>query len=467
MYNSQDKFFELVGLGTENNKWDYKRDIHISPNIAFANLLKDILAFSNSGGGWLVLGVDDNSRIIGIEKKIDPTSLGEKIISVLGEQVLFDLNYYTIHDEFDKVVGLLYVHDSDKVLVSPIDLYNEKGKPIVSEHTIYFRRNTSSIKANIDDINLLIHKVSVLGKYDLKAEDIEFLKDKKSEYSMFKEEDAFYKGEFQFSVSKFAEKLNTIYRFHQSKYTKYEIGILLGFEIAAIDEYFEGRRFPKIEHLIRAVEIFDLPHDYFFQTTVGMEKPFIHNPLITYIILEKTTGKVDLYEYGFGSAFNTIISDLARKFSHFKKWLFSERGTYKPSDRDIDSLVNENTIIFQTFEEYLLDLSDHQYNKFKQHLKIQYYKEIEKTPEENEKFLNEKIKTRLIYSNTDFVCKFISELIKTIKTSEGKIHIEYNFIYEVQNKVVRYRDYDRQNLKVEFCNRKTFDEFISSEKERD
>lgn len=69
MYNSQDKFFELVRLGTENNKWDYKRDIHISPNIAFANLLKDILAFSNSGGGWLVLGVDDNSRIIGIEKK--------------------------------------------------------------------------------------------------------------------------------------------------------------------------------------------------------------------------------------------------------------------------------------------------------------------------------------------------------------------------------------------------------------
>ncbi|QOS79383.1 hypothetical protein JNUCC31_32905 [Paenibacillus sp. JNUCC31] len=54
MYNSQDKFFELVGLGTENNKWDYKRDIYINPNIAFANLLKDILAFSNSGGGWLV-----------------------------------------------------------------------------------------------------------------------------------------------------------------------------------------------------------------------------------------------------------------------------------------------------------------------------------------------------------------------------------------------------------------------------
>jgi predicted HTH transcriptional regulator len=96
MYNSLDKFFELVGYGTENNKWDYKRDIHISPNIAFANLLKDILAFANSGGGWLVLGVDDDCSISGVEKKIDPTSLGQKIISTTGEQIVFDLNYYSI-----------------------------------------------------------------------------------------------------------------------------------------------------------------------------------------------------------------------------------------------------------------------------------------------------------------------------------------------------------------------------------
>lgn len=464
MYNSQEKFLELVGLGTENNKWDYKRDLHISPNTAFANILKDILAFSNSGGGWLVIGVDDNSGIVGVDKKIDPTSLGEKIISVLGEQILFDLNYYSIHDEGEKVVGLLYVHDSDKVMVSPKNLFDEKGKAIISEHTIYFRRNASSIKANIDDINILIHKVSLIGKYNLKKEDIQFLKDKKSEYFMFKEEDDFYRGEFQFTVSKFADKLNTIFRFHQSRYTKYEIGILLGFEISAIDDYFEGRRFPKIEHLLRAVEIFELPHDYFFQTTMGMEMPFIQNPLITYIILDKTDHKVDLYQYGFGSAFNFIISDLARNFSYFKMWLYSDRGAYQPNEREVDSLVSRNVRIYETYEKYLLDLSDYQYNKFKKHLKIQYYKEIEKTPDETEKFLNEKIKTRLIYSDTEFVCKFISELIKNIRISGSNLHIEYNFIFEVQNRIIRYRDYDRQNMKVDFCNQETFEEFIGNEK---
>lgn len=463
MYNSQDKFFELVGLGTENNKWDYKRDIHISPNIAFANLLKDILAFANSGGGWLVLGVDDNCEILGIEKKIDPTSLGQKIISVVGKQVLFDLNYYSIFtEETEKTVGLLYIYDSEKVLVSPIDLYNEKGKTIVSENTIYFRRNTSSVKANIDDINLLLHKVTHLGRYELKNEDIEFLKNQKSEYFMFKEEDDFFQGNYKFSVSKFADKLNTIYRFHQSNYTKYEIGILLGFEINAIDDYFEGKRFPKIEHLIRAVEIFNLPHDYFFQTTIGMKMPLIQNPLITYIILEKTEFKVDLYDYGFGNAFNRIISDLAMNFSHFKKWLYcSTREKLKPSDEDFDSLTYENKKIQQTYESYLEGVSDNQYEKFKDHLRIQYYKEIEKTPDVNERFLHEKIKTKLMYSDTNFVCKFISELIKTIKIVEGEINIEYNFIFEVQNRIIRYRDYEPQNLKVTFHKQEKLDEFLT------
>lgn len=466
MFNSQEKFFELVGLGTENNKWDYKRDIEISPNIAFANLLKDILAFANSGGGWLVLGVDDNCEIIGVEKKIDPTSLGQKIISVVGEQVIFDLNYYSIHKDSEKTVGLLYVHDSEKVLVCPIDLYNEKRKPIVSENTIYFRRNTSSIKANIDDINFLIYKVSHFGRYELKNEDIKFLKNQKSEYFMFKEEDDFFRGEFKFSVSKFADKLNTIYRFHQSSYTKYEIGILLGFEINAIDDYFEGKRFPKIEHLIRAVEIFNLPHDYFFQTSIGMEMPFIQNPLITYIILEKADCKVDIYEYGFGNAFNIIFSDVAKNFSQFKKWLYySDREKLKPNVDDFESLTYENKKIYQTYEIYLEDVSDYEYNIFKHHLRTQYYKEIERTPDESEQFLHEKIKTNLIYSDINFVCKFISELIKTIKIVQGDINIEYNFIYEVQNKLIRHRTYDEQNLKVNFNSEQMLDEFVSNEQE--
>ncbi|GGG15467.1 ATP-binding protein [Paenibacillus aceti] len=457
MYNSLEKFFELVEKGTENNKWDYKRDIHLNPNISFANLLKDILAFANSGGGWLVLGVDDNCNIEGIENKIDPTSLGQKILSQTGEQIIFDLNYYNIYKESEKIVGLLYIHDSEKVLVSPDNLYNDKGKPIVSENTVYYRRNASSIKANIDDLNTLIYKISQLGKYEFKKEDINLLESKKSEYSLFKEESNFYKGEFKFDVATFADKLNTIFHFYQTKYTKYEIGILLGFEVNAIDDYFDGKRFPKLEHLLRAVEIFDLPHDYFFQTTIYMNKPFIQEPLITYVILEKTEDKLGLFNYGFGNAVEKIFSNTAEEFSYFKKWLScNKREELKPKE-DERNWLNETMIMYENYEKYLDNIGESSYNEFKKHLSVQYYKELEKTPGVNERFLNEKIMTNLTHSNTNFVCKFISELIRRIHIIDGEIHIEYNFMYEVQNKLIRHRKYDEKNMKVIFSGERTLD----------
>lgn len=116
-------------------------------------------------------------------------------------------------------------------------------------------------------------------------------------------------------------------------------------------------------------------------------------------------------------------------------------------------------MIYETYESYLENVSEVQYNKFKEHLQTQYYKELERTSDVNERFLHEKIKTNLMYSDAEFICKFISELIKEIKISEGDLHIEYNFIYEVQNKILLYREYDNHILKVEFSEKhETLDE---------
>ncbi|HDR7356090.1 TPA: ATP-binding protein [Bacillus wiedmannii] len=460
MYNSIEKFYELVAKGTENNRWDYKREIHISPNSAFANLLKDILAFANSGGGWLVLGVNDDAEIVGLQNKIDTTSLGSKISSAIGEQIMFDLNYYNIpQGELDILVGLLYVYDPEKVLVAPKDLNGDKGKPIISENTIYYRRNSSSIKANIKDLNSLIHKVSQKGKYKFKKEDLEIISINKSEYFMGKKEEEFLKGDFKFSAIGFAEKLNTIFRLHQSKYTKYEMGILLGFEIDAIDDYFEGKRFPKLEHLLRATEIFNLPHDYFFQNTIGMNMPFVKHPAITYIILEKTNDKLGLFQYGLGEAVKDIFYNLAREFADFKEWLYhEERESLIPSEGGMNSV--RELYLFNTYEKFLMDLSHPTYERFKKALSTQYYKELERTPSIDEKFLNERIIEVLTLGNVDFVCKFLAELIKEISIKENKLNVEYNFIYDVQHKLIRHRRYDKNNFKVVFNSEEIVEEII-------
>ncbi|MCU9601779.1 ATP-binding protein [Pallidibacillus thermolactis] len=52
MIANKEKLFEILSLGREDKKWDFKQDIHLKKE-EFAELLKDILAFSNSGGGHL------------------------------------------------------------------------------------------------------------------------------------------------------------------------------------------------------------------------------------------------------------------------------------------------------------------------------------------------------------------------------------------------------------------------------
>ncbi|MDQ0087599.1 transcriptional regulator with XRE-family HTH domain [Paenibacillus anaericanus] len=236
---------------------------------------------------------------------------------------------------------------------------------------------------------------------------------------------------------------------------------MLGFEVNAIDDYFEGKRFPKLEHLLRAVEIFDLPHDYFFQTIISMNRPFIQNPLITYVLLEKTEDKLGMFNYGFGKAVLEIFDDTAKEFSYFKKWLHCDkREKLKTKEDEWSRLTDQNVIMYENYERYLENVSEASYNKFKKHLSTQYYKELEKTPDIDERFLNEKILTHLTHSDTDFVCKFISELIRDINVTDGKLRIEYNFIYEVQNKLIRHRTYDRKNMKVIFSGERTLDELV-------
>jgi len=451
MYNSIEKFFELTAKSTENNRWDYKREIHTKPDSSFAELLKDILAFGNSGGGWLVIGVNDDGKIVGIESKIDQTSLGSKILSSIGLQVLFDINYYEIdYNETRLLIGLMYIHDSDRILVAPRDFMGNKNNVIVRGNTIYYRRNCSSISANIEDLNSISFKMAISGTYQFKEPDLQIINKNKEYYYEVKKIDDFLKGEFRFNAFSFSEKLYYIYMGMQTKYTKYEMGVLLGFEIEFIDDYFEGRRLPKLEHLLRAVEIFKLPHDFFFQTTFGNNLPFVHDAAITYVLLEKANSKSELLNYGIGNVMKDVFHSLASEFACFKKWLFTDERLRRTKEEEPLLITISEEDMYETYEKYVEDLDEEVYNKFKRELKTQYYKELEKVPSIKEAFLSEEILNRFVNSDSERVCKFLVELIKEIRIEGNRIKIEYNFVYEVQNRIVRYREYDKENLMVIF-----------------
>ena len=455
MYNSLETFNQFVDKKTENNRWDYKRDIHINPNYKFAEILKDILAFANSGGGWLVLGVDDEGEIVGVEEKIDPTSLGSKITDTINSQVMVDLNYYKLElGEELKTVGLLYVHDSDRILLCPKDISNSKNKPIIKANSVYFRRNASSTIANKDDYDFLIEKMIRRGSYKFEDDELKIIARNNRDFYQFKRIKDFYEGKFQFNAFNFSEKIKHLYFISQPKYTKYEMGVLLGFEIDHINDYFESRRLPKLEHILRAVEIFKLPHDYFFQPTFYNNMPFKHNPLISYVLFEKVSNKVDAYDYGYGKLLKEVFLELSSEFATFKKWLYGDRYKKKGKD-DIEydfftSLIKESKPTYTKYDKYLEELNDKQYTEFKSQLGKQYYKELERVSDHNERNLTESIFIRLASESPKVVCKFISELIKEINIVDGIVRIEFNFLYEVQNQLIRYRSFDPSNLKVNF-----------------
>ncbi|TVX91833.1 hypothetical protein [Paenibacillus agilis] len=167
-----------------------------------------------------------------------------------------------------------------------------------------------------------------------------------------------------------------------------------------------------------------------------------------------------MFNYGFGKAILEILYDTAREFSYFKKWLYcDEREKLKPEENVWSRLTNQN-MMYENYERHFENVEESSYNTFKRKLRIQYYKELEKTPNIDVSFLNEKTLTHLTYSSTEYVCKFISELIRNIHIIDGELRIEYNFIYDVENKLIRSRTYDEKNMKVIFKAERTLDELV-------
>lgn len=77
---SEDVFWKYYNYRREDDKWDYKEQINISSKKGFANFAKDLLSFSNYGGGYLLLGIRDKDHtLVGIDKELDQADIGGTI----------------------------------------------------------------------------------------------------------------------------------------------------------------------------------------------------------------------------------------------------------------------------------------------------------------------------------------------------------------------------------------------------
>ncbi|MGA8087653.1 MAG: RNA-binding domain-containing protein [Terracidiphilus sp.] len=134
---------EGQGLQTEKALWDYKRefpslDARTSPtdedrlahNAKIAGLVKDIVSFYNSYGGYIVAGVDDRTRaILGFDRDFSPDDLQKRARAATGHDI--DCNY-VVHQvdtpEGSAKVGLLYIPKRSYSL-APAQFRRDAPKP--------------------------------------------------------------------------------------------------------------------------------------------------------------------------------------------------------------------------------------------------------------------------------------------------------------------------------------------------
>jgi hypothetical protein len=138
---------DLVNIQNEQegNHLDFKQEIGSNLEKAKKELAKDISAFANSGGGYLVIGVTDKYEIVGIEKTIQNKPIDEWINQILSSNIEPHLFYYD--------PKIIEIPNSELVLLV-IHVPESMKKPhIVTElNNYYIRINDSCKPANHNQI---------------------------------------------------------------------------------------------------------------------------------------------------------------------------------------------------------------------------------------------------------------------------------------------------------------------------
>src|SRR5208282_2030099 len=107
---------------------------------------KHVVAFLNSGGGTIFVGVDDDGKIIGVP---DAENIAKRLYTEL-QKAISPKALFSVTTE----------PQEDKQLVV-IEVPGGKDTPFVSDGTLYLRKGEHSVKATGDDLQQLLQERSV------------------------------------------------------------------------------------------------------------------------------------------------------------------------------------------------------------------------------------------------------------------------------------------------------------------
>jgi len=130
----------------ENYNCEFKRKFSTHQKIA-----KEMIAFANSGGGYLLFGIDDDGKIIGVDsEKSEANLIKDTAINYCEPPVKFNIEFKEIKD---KEIIIVEIPISD---VKPHRIQDYKNYIDINTAVISVRVNDKSVSASKEMIKIMI-----------------------------------------------------------------------------------------------------------------------------------------------------------------------------------------------------------------------------------------------------------------------------------------------------------------------
>lgn len=136
---------ELIKNG-ENYNCEFKRKFSTHQKIA-----KEMIAFANSGGGYLLFGIDDDGKIIGLEsEKSEANLIIDTANNYCEPPVKFNIEYKEIKNK--EIIIVEIYHSQNK----PHRIQDYKNNVDINEAVISVRVNDKSVLASKEMIKIML-----------------------------------------------------------------------------------------------------------------------------------------------------------------------------------------------------------------------------------------------------------------------------------------------------------------------
>ncbi len=163
--SSKDKLLERAQIARRESKYiDFKESFDVGSPKDWCEIIKDIVAMANSGGGCILIGTRNDGTPSGLDVtnilRLDPAQLTDKIAKYTGNE-FSEFEITEIYKNGHKVaVFLIHGVDIPMVFIRPgtYDVGSGKQKMAFGRGTVYFRHGAKSEPCNSTDLRKVIER---------------------------------------------------------------------------------------------------------------------------------------------------------------------------------------------------------------------------------------------------------------------------------------------------------------------